>query len=79
MTILGLFPERGSFVPANTDEYFALQLAKRFADTENVHRYVGYARSFSHEQLLDLYKDALGGSSKEAATRFHSSFTQPEP
>jgi hypothetical protein len=79
MTILEHFGEPGSFIPTNVDEYFDLQLAKRFDDVENAHRYAAYSRRFSQEQLLGVYQEALGGSRSQAAARFHSSFTQLEP
>lgn len=79
MTILEHFSDHKCFVPANADEYFALQLAKRLGDEDNVHRFVGYARRYSHEQLLELYWNALRDSGKDAAAHFHSSFTKSEP
>lgn len=79
MTIFEHFQENEDFVPSNCDEYFALQLARRFGEAENVRKYIVYTCRYSYEQLLIVYKNAIGDSTDEAATRFHSSFTQLEP
>lgn len=79
MTILELFGEPGCLIPANIDEYFALQLAKRLRDEMNIHRYVSYARQFNQKELLNLYEEARAGPPDGEALRFHSLFTPLEP
>ena len=74
MTILEMFGEPGCLIPANIDEYFALQLARRLGDGQNVRRYVTYSRQFIQKELLGLYEEARAGPPDGAAQRFHSLF-----
>ena len=77
--ILEMFGEPGCLIPANVDEYFALQLARRLGDEQNIRRYVTYSRQFNQKELLGLYEEARTGPSDGLVQRFNSLFIPFEP
>jgi hypothetical protein len=75
--ILDRFPVDQRFVVGNTDEYFALQLAKRLGDEPGIRRYIQYVERHSEDRLLRALHQALRSS--DPARTFHSSLVTETP
>ena len=59
------------FRPETTQEFFALQLARKLKDTANVRSYVALTERFSEETLIEAYREALSNQLGEGlAERF---------
>ena len=64
---------RYSFRPQTSQEFFALQLARKLQDVERVHTYVVLADAYAEELLLTVYRDTLDhGRGDDMAQRFHT-------
>ena len=74
MSILDKFPNRGAFVPSTLNQYFALQLARKFGDTDHISAYVVLAETFSLDHLLVVYRRFAASDANDAANRFRSHF-----
>jgi hypothetical protein len=74
MSILDKFPNRDAFVPSTLNQYFALQLARKLGDTDNVSAYVSLAEIFSQDHLLSVYRQVVASDTTDTANRFRSHF-----
>jgi hypothetical protein len=72
MTILEGLSEASSFTPATTEEYFALQLARRLRDEENLRWYLRQVEHHTKEHLLSTMQRARAGPAAARAERFRS-------
>jgi hypothetical protein len=62
---------RREFRPQSTQEFFALQLARKLNDAESVRSYAALAEQFSEDFLVRVYRQALEeGSGGRLADRF---------
>jgi hypothetical protein len=61
------------FRPETTQEFFALQLARKLNDAKSVRSYVTLVERFSEDALLRLYRNTLErGGSEGIAERFQT-------
>jgi len=67
----------GPLTPSTTEEYLALQLAKRLGDEARLASYLAYAEHHPAIHLAKLFHHAKG--EPDSANVFHSSLTQPSP
>jgi hypothetical protein len=64
--------DRREFRPETTQEFFALQLARKLNDVAGVRSYVELVKRFSEDVLLRVYRATLDtGRSDGMADRFH--------
>ena len=59
------------FTPCSTNEYFALQLARRLRDDAAIKLYLRYVERHSPDQLLNIFQKVR--LEPEPARAFHSS------
>lgn len=68
---------RRDFRPETTQEFFALQLARKLDDAASVRSYVELVERFSEDVLLRVYRAALdNGLGEDIAERFHIELRQ---
>ena len=70
-----LRPEQ--FIPSSTDEYFALQLARRLDDGAAVKIYLHYVEHHPSNHLLNIYSNVK--AHPEPAKAFHSALRPNAP
>ena len=75
--ILDQILKEEQFAPTSTQEYFALQLARRLSDDAAVKLYVRYVEHHSPNHLLHIFHRVK--SYPDAALRFHSSLAPRNP
>lgn len=75
--ILDQISSSKQFVPATTDEYLALQLAKRLGDELAIGRYLHYIAHHPVSHLMRQFHRAK--SEDDPARSFHSSLTPSKP
>jgi len=75
--ILDRMLQSQQFIPATTEEYLALQLAKRLGDEFAIKRYVHYVAHYAAAHLVRLCHAAK--REEDPARAFHSSLAKPEP
>ncbi len=73
MKILDLVARNRICTPTSVNEYFALQLARRFSDTENADWYRRIAGRYAITTLLGAYRQAVKVHGAGAAQRFRAS------
>jgi hypothetical protein len=72
MTILEGLSEESRFTPATTEEYFALQLARRLGDEVNLRWYLRQVEPHTKEHLLSTMQRARAGPAAAQAERFRT-------
>jgi len=75
--ILDTMGKPRQFVPATTDEFLALQLAKRLGDESSIHRYLHYVEHHPIPHLLRQFYRAKMDA--DPAQSFHSSLMRTDP
>lgn len=74
MSILDQMAQPSAFVPGTPQEYFALQLAKRLGDTNNIRWYVRALEHVSEAGLLEAFHSIQTVASSDMASVFRSLF-----
>jgi hypothetical protein len=74
MSILDQMAKPSAFVPTTTQQYIALQLAKRLSDTENVRWYLRSLENFGEARLLEAFHSIQAVAPSDLASVFRSLF-----
>ncbi len=75
--ILDRLLETSQFTPGTSEEFVALQLARRLDDEIAITRYVHYVGHYAIDHLLRLYETARHND--DPARAFHTSLSEPSP
>jgi len=76
-SILDQIAGTAQFIPATTDEYLALQFAKRLGDEPAINRYLHYIAHHPVSHLMRQFHRAK--REDDPAPAFHSSLIPPKP
>jgi len=72
MNILESVARTAAFTPATTDEYFALQLAKRLGDEANLQWHLRQPDHYTQEHLLSTMQRTRAGPTATRAERYRN-------